>query len=271
MVARDVVIGRNKSIFHSKHGGSSGRRLGVDGLSPPSRRAAFLLALATCFSAPLHAQSTGLTGVAGVSSQLVDRGVAITPDTPTFQGAVSWSSPAGWSFSLSGSSELRSPGRVVEATAEASRYWSLSTDWQMQASLLYYSYPSTPSSRVYDRAETSVDWIYRDVLTFGVSAIHVFGGRDHQPRGAADIDLHWPLPWNFSLSTGAGIAQSLVAPNGPYNYGKSSVYRYGHAGLTWETGPWRVELDRILVERGARRYWGNLSASPWVATISRSF
>ena len=271
MVARGVGIGCRKSIFRWRHCSFSGPRLSSDRISPSSKRAGFFLVLFACFTAPLHAQSSSLTGVAGVSSQLVDRGVAITPDTPTFQGAVSWSSPAGWSFSLSGSSELRSPGRVVEATAEASRYWSLSSDWQMQASLLYYSYPSSPSSRVYDRAETSVDWIYRDVLTFGVSAIHVFGGRDHQPRGAADVDLHWPLPWHFSLSTGAGIAQSLVAPNSPYNYGKSSVYRYGHAGLTWETGPWRVELDRILVERDARRYWGNLSASPWVATISRSF
>ena len=271
MVARDVGIRRKKNIFHWGRGNSSSRGFGADCVSPQSGRVVFLLTLVTCFSAPLHAQSTGLTGVAGLSSQLVDRGMAITPDTPTFQGAVSWSSPAGWSFSLSGSSELRSPGRVVEATAEVSRYWSLSTDWQMQASLLYYSYPSTPSSRVYDRAETSVDWIYRDVLTFGVSAIHVFGGREHQPRGAADVDLHWPLPWNFSLSTGAGIAQSLVAPNSPYNYDKASVYHYGHAGLTWETGPWRVELDRILVERSARRYWRNLSASPWVATISRSF
>ena len=271
MVARDVGIGCRKSIFRWRHCSFSGPRLSSDRISPSSKRAGFFLVLFACFTAPLHAQSTSLTGVAGVSSQLVDRGVAITPDTPTFQGAVSWSSPAGWSFSLSGSSELRSPGRVVEATAEASRYWSLSSDWQMQASLLYYSYPSSPSSRVYDRAETSVDWIYRDVLTFGVSAIHVFGGRDHQPRGAADVDLHWPLPWNFSLSTGAGIAQSLVAPNSPYNYDKASVYHYGHAGLTWETGPWRVELDRILVERSARRYWRNLSASPWVATISRSF
>ena len=271
MMACDVGVGSKKNVFHLGLSGSSSRRTGVGRVSPPLRRTGFLLALLACLTAPLHAQSTSVTGVVGVSSQLVDRGVAITPDTPTFQGAVSWSSPAGWSFSLSGSSELRSPGRVVEATAEASRYWSLSADWQMQASLLYYSYPSTPSSRVYDRAETSVDWIYRDVLTFGVSAIHVFGGRDHQPRGAADVDLHWPLPWNFSLSTGAGIAQSLVAPNSLYNYDKASFYRYGHTGMTWETGPWRVELDRILVERGARRYWGNLSASPWVATISRSF
>jgi uncharacterized protein (TIGR02001 family) len=228
------------------------------------------LAIATALCAPLHAQSSGINGAVGLSSQLVDRGIAITPATPTLQGAVSWTSPAGWSFGLLGSTEVRSPGHLVEASAQASRYWSLSSDWQMQASVLYYSYPGNARSRVFDRTETSINWIYRDILTFGLSAIHLIGASD-QPRGAADLDLRWPLPWHFSLSAGTGVAQSLIAPHSPYGYGHASIYRYGHAGLAWDDGPWRIELDRITTDSEVRQQWGSPSISPWVATISRSF
>ncbi|WP_460877133.1 TorF family putative porin [Rhodanobacter koreensis] len=237
------------------------------------------MAIAACLSMPLHAQSTTFTGTAALSSELIDRGQAITGNTPILQGAASWTSPAGWSLGLSGSTEVRSPGRVVEALVQASRYWSLSDDWQMQANLLYYRYPGETRSRAYDRAETGVDWTYRDVLTFGMSAIYVIGARDHQPRGAADLSFHWPLAWHFSLSAGVGVAQPLIAPYTPYGYGHAGSYSYdrtglhgyGHAGLLWSHGPWRIELDRIMADPETRQQWANLGASPWVATISRSF
>jgi len=247
---------------------------------------------------PLHAQSTTFSGIAALSSQLVDRGQVITGDTPILQGAASWtfptegtasrSLPSGWSLGLSGSTETRSPNRLVEAMAQASRYWSLSSEWQMQVSLLYYRYPSsTGGSRAFDRAETGVSWSYRDVLTFGLSAIHVIGAKNQPLRGAADINLHWPLAGHFSLSAGAGITQSLAAPYRPYhhvynspashayaNYAYSSRtdhYSYGHMGLLWSDGPWRIELDRIVAAPETQQQWANLDASPWIATISWSF
>lgn len=227
--------------------------------------------MAVCVSAPLHAQSTGISGVVALSSQLVDRGQAVTPSTPILQGAASWTSPSGWSLGLSGSTELRSPGKVVEALAQASRYWSLSGDWQMQTGLLYYNYPGNSRSRVYNRAELGVSWIYRDVLTFGLSAAHVFHSGNQRPRAAADVDFHWPLARDFSLSAGAGIAQTLIRPRYPYTYDRPSHYAYGHVGLMWSRGPWRMELDHIQtdLETAARR--GNLDVSPWVATLSWSF
>ncbi len=229
------------------------------------------MAIATWLPMSLHAQSTNISGVVALSSQLVDRGLAVTPVTPIFQAAASWTSPSGWSLGLSGGTELRSPGNVTEALAQASHYWSLSSDWQMQASLLYYDYPSNARSGAFDRAETGVSWIYRDVLTFGLSATSLTGGNDHQPRGAADLNVHWPLTKHFSVSAGLGVAQSLLSPYTPNGYGRASVYRYGHAGLMWGYGPWRIELDRIMIDPGSRREWGNLAPSPWVATISRSF
>lgn len=243
------------------------------------RRLGFMsVAIGACLSMPLHAQSTTFSGTAALSSELVDRGQAITGNTPILQGAASWTSSAGWSLGLSGSTEVRSPGRVVEALAQASRYWSLSSDWQMQANLLYYRYPGETRSRAYDRAETGVNWTYRDVLTFGMSAIYVIGARDHQPRGAADLSFHWPLAWHFSLSAGVGVAQPLIAPYTPYGYGHNSydydrtgLHGYGHAGLLWSHGPWLIELDRIMADPGTQQQWAALGASPWVATISRSF
>jgi uncharacterized protein (TIGR02001 family) len=226
------------------------------------------LAIAAWLPAPLHAQSTNISGVMGVTSQLVDRGMAISPATPILQGAVSLTSAGGWSFGLSGGAEVRSPGRIEEASAQASRYWSLSSDWQMQTSLLYYSYPGNARSRVFDRTEAGVNWIYRDILTFDLSAIRVAGAKDHQTGGSADLDFHWPLPWQLSLSAGAGVAQSLIAP---YSSGHANLYSYGQAGLMWNNGSWRVELDRITTSAGTPRHSGSLSPAPWVATMSRSF
>src|SRR3569623_370236 len=65
-----------------------------------------------CLPAAAHAQSR-LDGKIALSSQLVDRGLAITPATPILQGAVSWASPAGWSLGVAAAVETRSPGTPV--------------------------------------------------------------------------------------------------------------------------------------------------------------
>lgn len=238
-----------------------------------------LLAVGICLPLALQAQSTTFNGTVALSSQLVDRGQAITANTPILQAAASWTFPAGWSLGLAGSAAVRSPDRVAEALVQGSRHWSLSDDWQMQASLLYYRYATPTRSGASDRTETGLNWTYRDVLTVGVSAIYVLGAEGHRPRGAADLNFHWPLAGHFSLSAGAGVAQSLAAPYSPYRYGHPRPYghvraglsHYGHVGLVWGKGPWRIELDRILADPATRRQWDYLGASPWVATISRSF
>jgi hypothetical protein len=158
----------------------------------------------------------------------------------------------------------------------------------MQVSLLYYRYPgSNSSSRTFDRAEAGVNWSYRDVLTVGLSAIHVIGAKSQRLRGAADINLHWPLTRHFSLSAGAGITQSLAAAYNPYldvdtasdshayadyaGSARANHYSYGHAGLLWNSGPWRMELDRTVAAPETQQQWANLDTSSWVATISWSF
>ncbi|MET3651299.1 hypothetical protein [Dyella japonica] len=214
-----------------------------------------------------------------LSSQLVDRGLAITPDTAVLQGAVSVTLPSGWAFGASASAELRDVSPPAEAFVQASRYWRIAPDWQLQAGLLYYDYPSRGGG-AFNRTEGSVNWIYRDVLTMGLSAIYPTGGTSRQLRGAADVAFHWPLPWGFAFSAGAGYAQAQVpyyrvygnGSGGSYGYhggDRVNSYGYGHLGLIWGQGPWRVEVDRMIVDHTMRQE--NLAASPWVATISVSF
>jgi hypothetical protein len=253
--------------------------------------------IAVCLSSRVRAEPADFNGAVALSSQLVDRGQAITGDTPVLQAAASWNfatgesasgPPSGWSLGLVGSTEVRSPGRIVVTLLEASRYWPLTRDWQMQVGLLYYGYTGRIGSRAMDRAETGVSWTYRDVLTLGLSAIYVIGAPGHQPRGAADLDLHWPLAGRFSLSIGAGISQSLATYDTcrcgyasregegyerPYRHARTAAghYGYGHVGLLWSRGPWRLGLERIVTDAPAQQQWGDLGATPWVATVSRSF
>lgn len=237
-----------------------------------------LLALGTCLPWGLHAQSMGFRGAMALSSQLVDRGQAITANTPILQGTASWTSPTGWSLGLSAGTGLRTPGHLAEAAAQASRYWPLSSAWQMQTDLLYYRYSGGARMRSFDRAEVGVHWMYRDVLTFGLSAVRVLGTGDHRLHGVADLDFHWPLPRHLYLSAGAGIVQTPALPYRTYEYASpgyeheaANSYRYGHVGLIWAVGDWRAELERIATGPRMRRQRGVPGAAPWVATVSWSF
>lgn len=223
----------------------------------------------------VHAQSSSVSGAVALSSQLVDRGQAVTPPTPILQGALSWSFAKGWSVGVSAGVEARKPDRFAETLARAAKSWSLSPDWQMQADLAYYDYPGNQRTHSFDRTEAGMSWIYRDVLTMGVSAIYPVGKTEHKLHGAADIGFHWPLPHHFSLSAGLGITQSNYVHYAYYwgeyyEYDRMESYSYGHAGLLWNYGPWRVEVDRVATS-GLPHMQGYPDAAPWVATISWSF
>lgn len=236
--------------------------------------AAIMLA---CLSTPLHAQSSNFSGEVALASQLVDRGLAITPATPVLQGSVSLALPEGWSLGLAGGVEARSPGRLVVALARVSHFWALSSDWQAQASLLYYDYRADDGRGIPDRADASLHFTYRDTLTFGLSAVRVSGNQDRRLLGAADLELRWPLTRHVSLSTGAGIAQTAVAsyePGSYQHYGHDApieLYGYGHLGLAWSDGPWHLQIGRNMNSLGERRVYGTQASSNWVATLSWSF
>ncbi|WP_445143497.1 hypothetical protein [Dyella sp. Tek66A03] len=230
------------------------------------------LAIAAGMVVPGAAQSEDLSGEVALASQLVDRGLAITPATPTVQAALFWSSPNGWSVGVSAGSEAKTLAKPAETQAQLSRHVALSDDWQMQGSLLYYHVAAAPQVRTYDRTEAGIDWIYRDILTLGVSAIAYPGAKSADPRPAADLNVRWPLPWNFSISAGAGVAQYVIAPyHSSYHYDHTGTYYYGQAGLRWSRRAWRVEVNRIATDPVIRQKLKGLAASPWLASLSWSF
>lgn len=224
-------------------------------------------ALATCLFAPVHACAGELNTQFALASQLVDRGLAITPAKPAVQAAVAWSNDSGWSIGLSAGAEARSPGDIAAIVARGARSWALSANWQMQADLTYYHYASLRHVNAY---ESGVNWTFRDILELGVSAVHTAGVDRGRLHPAVDVDFHWPLAGDFFLSGGIGIAPYATREEYDWRY-HTGHYRYGQVGLLWSHHAWRVELDRVAVDPGARRRLDELVASPWLASIAWSF
>lgn len=238
-------------------------------------RALTAAALLACASAPLQAQSPRVGGEFAFATQLVDRGLAITPATPVLQGAVEWDTAGGWSLGLVAAAETRSPGQPTMVLARVSRSWRLSDDWRAQASLLHYDYHR---GRIPDHADANLYFAYRDTLAVGVSVIRVEGAGSGRWRGAADAAFSWPLTRHVSLSAGVGIAQAAVRARGygpyppsGYRYQRVMLYGYGNVGLAWSAGPWRLQVDRTRRSLGERRVYGTGAPSDWIATLSRSF
>lgn len=224
--------------------------------------------IALCHAGSARAQSSTWGGAVALGSQLVDRGMAVTRPGPVLQGAGTWTSASGWSATVSASAQSRSPGGLVETLGQVGHSWTLSGNWQMQATFLYYHYPRHGRARTYDRTEVGVSWIYRDVLTFGLSASHLddYGGQ--RPRGAADLGFRWPLVWQLSFTASAGVAQELLPPRG-YYYERRNHYYYGHVGLAWANGPWRIDVAHM--ESNRDRTYSQPDVSPWTATVSWAF
>jgi hypothetical protein len=248
---------------HVQHGRPAGSTRGF--FSGP---ACVALAIAACLGVPGHAWAGTFNGEASLSSQLVDRGLAITPATPVMQGAVSWTNGSGWTLGLSAAVESRSPGNLAAGVASVTRAWSLSDNWRMQTGVNYYHYAYLRRGNVY---EPGVYWIYRDVLTMGLSGTHVVGTAGRWLQPAADLNLRWPLANDLALSAGIGVARHAVYRGHHEQYYGTGYYRYGMLGLLWSHGPWRVELDRITVHFNTPHEPYGLLPSPWLATFSRSF
>jgi uncharacterized protein (TIGR02001 family) len=229
-----------------------------------------LLALASPAGA-LHAQASPFAGTVALTSQLVDRGLPITSARPVLQGELNWSVPGGWSFGAAAASELRST-RLAEGMLHVAYSWPVSTNWQMQASVLYYDAPRRGRARGYRRAEADLAWIYRDILTLNLAARRPVGSAEAHTNPVAEANLRWPLTRHLSLLAGAGVAR-FQGNYGYYRYyGEGAgYYRYGQVGLAWRRDRWHIELDRIAIDGApaARRGTGGLS--PWMASVSWSF
>ncbi|WP_235429760.1 hypothetical protein [Xanthomonas sp. GPE 39] len=237
-------------------------------LAPQLKAAGPLLAL-TIATASISdvAAASDFGGAAGLSSQLVDRGIALTRDTSVLQGTLFWLPAPDWSVSVSASSALNAPGKILMVTAGVSRNWTLSDSWQMQVEVLRYSYPTNRINRMFNRNEASLGWTYRDRLSISLAAFQMpDNGLRQRWYGAADLSTHQPLIGALSLSAGIGVSQ---APAAIYGMEHTSHYNYGHAGLIYTTGHWNVELNRIF--SNSHTGYPDHGLWPWVASVSRSF
>lgn len=238
------------------------------GRALPIGLAALALALPR---APLHAQAAPFGGTVALTSQLVDRGLPLTSTRPVLQGELRWDAPSGWSFGVAAASELRST-RLAEGLLHVAYSWPVSTNWQMQASALYYDAPRRERARGYQRVEADLAWIYRDILTLNLAARRPVGSADARTNPLAEANLRWPLTRHFSLLAGAGVARFQRGYGYYRYYGEGSAYyRYGQAGLAWSGDRWRVELDRIATDGAPRARRGTGGLSPWMASVSWSF
>src|SRR5579859_844321 len=79
------------------------------------------LIASACLPWPAAAQSANASGTVALSSQLIDRGLAVTSDTAVVQGAASLALPSGWTLSVAAGTEARNATPLAEALAQASR------------------------------------------------------------------------------------------------------------------------------------------------------
>jgi hypothetical protein len=219
------------------------------------------------------ATAAGQTGAwridAGLSSQLVDRGIAISPRTPMLQGSVSWTSSGNWSAGLSAGAPLKSPGQTSEIMAQVARSWRLSDDLQTLASAIYYDYRGLDGATSYRRLEMDLSWIYRDLLVFNLSEAHAVGRTSAPWLGAAELNLHFPLAGHLALVTGVGLAQYPYYSH--YHADNRGVYGYGNAGLAWDRGNFHAELTRVATGGLPSQRRGTGGLAPWLGSMRWTF
>lgn len=249
-----------------------------------ARVALAVFAAAACLSPPAHAQASRVSGQLALASQLVDRGLAITPATPVLQGSLSWTSSTGWSLGLAAGVETRSPDEPVLGLARVSYAWKLTGDWRVRTGLVYYDYGSGSPRYARDRVDAGVTFTYRDVLTLGVAAMRPLGSAGGHILGAVEMAVHWPLARHVHVSAGIGVAQTIdrsysYAGNHAYGSGDGQgywrervrSYRYGQLGLGWSRGPWQLQVGRVFASRTSRQTRASRASSRWLVTASRSF
>jgi len=226
-----------------------------------------MLAAAACIAAP--ALAADLAGTVALSSQLIDRGVAIAPRSGAIQGALYWAPARDWSLSASAALDAGSPPRLLQSSFAVARDWTLADDWRLRAGLTrsryYYTGGRDRWWRV-ERNEVQASLLYRDLLSLSLSAARLHGSE--RTTLALDLTLQRPLTQRVAVSAGLGVAG--IARYGDGN-DRDGYYRYGHLGLSWSRGDWRVDLQRIHAGAGAPRPWNAPQASPWLATLALSF
>jgi hypothetical protein len=210
----------------------------------PLRPALLALLLAGAAGAPTQAQTRSLDAELALGSDLTERGAFVGGRGPLVQAAASVYDASGWT--LGGAWGLPASGlrnsRVVLRGAWDRR---LVGDWQGQASLQYYGYPSSTDGRGFDRFEAGLALSWRDRWALGVTGFHYLHP-DPQTAvldWAIDVGSRWPLAKVWSAQAALGLAQVR----------QRSAHGYASLGLAWHEGDWRAEVNWLATTPQARR------------------
>ena len=229
-------------------------------MSPATLRTAGLSwALALASSA--GAQPLQWSGEVAISSDMTERGVSPWPDSPIAQGVIALSDATHWVSSLTIATAL-DRSHATQLGARVAGYWSLSQDWQLQARLVYYTYPDSQSNWPYERIEATLGAGYRDLASLEYSWVRL-SESDRRLYPAIDLGLRWPLGDQWALAGGVGSAELPAWPG--------RHYRYADAGVVWREGPWRASLRYLWTGQPTRGMFGEFARPHFSATVAWSF
>jgi hypothetical protein len=208
-------------------------------------------------------------GTLGVSSQLVGLGVAMAQRGPVVQANETRVAASGWTVGATASYQAGAPRHFLEAIVQGSKAWTVSDDWNLQATIAHYRYPSHDrASRTLDQTQVGMSRMYRDVFSLNVWGVVPAHGSSRL-HAEVDAAFHWPLTAGWSLDTAAGEAQYLAPRHWYVDNRRPRWFAYGHVGVDWNHADWHAEVLRIV--SNFRRPRNDYHVAPWVATVTRSF
>lgn len=217
--------------------------------------------LLACTALPALAQPIAWSGRVGLASAWLVRGLQLGDDgTPVgFAGADAYWS--GWSLGVAGGRLRERDGPWTSVwTVRAGREQALDERWRLLLDLQYTGYARASTLYGWRGTQLALGLADGDRWSITWNADQL---RD-PPLVARSLDLNarWPLPAGWALTGGFG--RVLHTPLERYNYGQ--------AGLAWQAGDWRLQLDRTWTQAGVARSYGALGGGrPWVASVQWIF
>ncbi len=202
------------------------------------------------------ALSGDLAGMLGADTDDVFRGVSLSDNQPSLQGALHYDTDQ-WYAGLSAEEVRRDPARSVgvELIGFAAYQYRLSEDWTTALSLRHYDYPGNAyrSEYDYDEAALHLQWRQWSLSAIGSPDTFAADERGRYGRGAAyayELGAQQPLPWALSAQAGAGY-YDLQREIG-------TGYLYWNAGLSRPWDGWQFDVryigtDSVAVQRFGRQ------------------
>lgn len=223
--------------------------------------------LGTLWQSP--ASAGDLIGMLGADTDDVFRGVSLSDNQPSLQGALHYDADQ-WYVGLSAEEVRRGPARSagVELIGFGGYQYRLSDDWTVAVSLRHYDYPGNPYRSEYDYDEGALRLQWRQWSLAAIASPDTFAAdrSGYYARGAAfayELAVQQPLPWALSAEAGAGY-YDLQREIG-------IGYVYWNAGLSRPWHDWQFDVRYIGTDSVAVRRFGNEAVNRAVLSALWSF